>query len=317
MTAPLPPLPASLTSAERLSPDDLDARILQVEQRLIAREENLRRGLSAFGQRLGEATRPRRWFKPALMAGGALAALWLLRPRRSSAAAPAAARRRARRRASGMGGIPWVRLAGLAWPMLPQGWRRHINPVFASTLVTVVLPLVDRLWGSRADTEPSEPLPPLPEVDLARLAGRWFLIGELPAPLEDPLRQPPELGLLPRADGQFDLLQRRIDAEGREHGREALVQPLAGSAGSRLKVSAWPAPLQFLPWAWAEHGVLHVDPLYEVALIGSAARDSLWLLSRSPEMDPSSCLELVRRAQDLGFPTEGLRLHLGTGAPAG
>lgn len=313
-TAPLPPLPASLTSAERLSPDDLDARILQVEQRLIAREENLRRGLSAFSRRLGEATQPRRLLRPALIGGGALAALWLLRRRPKPAAGPAP--RRAGYSASGMGGIPWVRLAGLAWPMLPQRWRRHVNPVFASTLVTVVLPLVDKLWGQRTEAAPSEPLPTLPEVDLARLAGRWFLVGELPAPLDEPLQQPPELGLLPRDDGQFDLLQRRIDAEGRSHGREALVQPLPEGAGARLKISAWPAPLQFLPWAWAEHGVLHVDDGYEEALIGSAARDSLWLLSRQPQMDAARRLALVRRAQELGFATEGLRLHPSAPSPA-
>ena len=55
MTAQLPTLPASLSRADGLPPGDIDARILQVEQRLIAREENLRRGATAFSAHAQQA----------------------------------------------------------------------------------------------------------------------------------------------------------------------------------------------------------------------------------------------------------------------
>jgi apolipoprotein D and lipocalin family protein len=306
MTAPLPPLPASLSRADGLPPGDLDARILQVEQRLIAREENLRRGVAAFSEQLGETLKPRRLLKPALIAAG-VAALLLWRPSRAAAATVAAAPARASAAAGlhGLRGVPWVRLLGLAWPLVPAHWRHRISPGAASAIVAVGLPLVEALFGARRET-PDPPLVTVAAVDLARLAGRWFLVGELPAALEAESHEPPELGLLPREDGQFDLLQRRIDGHG-THGRQSLVQPVAGSQGARLKVSAWPAPLQFLPWAWTEHGVLHVDEGYDEAVIGSTSRDSLWLLSRRPQLTAERRLALTQLARDRGFDIERLR----------
>jgi lipocalin len=308
MTAPLPPLPASLSPAEY--GDDIDARILRVEQRLIAREEGLRRGLTAFGEQLGEKLeKPRRLVKPALIAAG-LAALLLWRPARTAAAGAATAAATAAAAAPpprpAGAGVPWVSLLGLAWPMLPARWRHRISPVTASTVITLGLPLLESLLRAKRDLPPAAPLATVPEVDLARLAGRWFLVGELPAALEDEPHQPPELGLLAREDGQFDLLQRRIDGHG-THGRQSLVQPVPGSQGARLKVSAWPAPLQCLPWAWTEHGVLHVDAGYDEAVIGSTARDALWVLARAPRLAPERREVVLQIARDQGFDVGRLR----------
>lgn len=314
MTAPLPPLPASLSRADGAPPQDLDAQILRVEQRLIAREENLRRGVHAFGEQLGDALQPRRLLKPALIAAGVVAgaAMLLRRPRHAAQAHDEPPPRSFAGSAtaspgSRLGGLPWVQLLGIAWPMLPARWRHRINPVTASTLITLGLPMLETLLARRRPASaPLEPLAPAAAVDPARLAGRWFLVGELPAALEDRPHQAPELGLLPRDDGRFDLLQRRIDGHG-THGRQSVVQVLPDSGGARLKVSAWPEALQALPWAWTEHAVLYVDAGYDEALIGSEARDALWLWSRQPQLPPERRQALLQLALAQGFPVERVR----------
>lgn len=281
---------------------DLDARILRVEQRLIARQQKLCRGVAILSGQLHQALSPKRLLLPA--AGtllGVAALLSLLRRPLRLPAMPADSAGSAR--PAGMPvEIPWVRMLGLAWPMLPARWRNRVSPATASSLVTLGLPLLERLLGTRR----AQPLVTVADVDLMRLAGRWFLVGELPAPLQAETLQPPELGLLPRDDGQLDLLQRRIDASG-THGSEARLQPVPGSQGARLRLSRWPEALQWLDWAWTDQAVLHVDEAYDEALIGSPERDSLWLLSRRPELAPERRQALVQIARDRGFAVDRLR----------
>ena len=64
-------LPAKLSRPELQG--SLEDRIRQTELRLIEREENLRRGISAFGDRLRHlAQQPRRWAAPVLSGVAAL-----------------------------------------------------------------------------------------------------------------------------------------------------------------------------------------------------------------------------------------------------
>jgi len=288
------PLPASLSRAEAEGDRGLDERIRRVEQRLIAREENLRRGIAHLGGDLRERLRPGRWLLPVgggLLAAAAVLALWR-RPAAHAAEHVAAARPPGAR-------LPWVQLVGFAWPLLPERWRARVSPTVVNSVMTLGLPLVEALLGSR---RVHEPLQTVAEVDLARLSGRWFIVGELPA--GEDTQDPPELGLLPRDDGQFDLLQRRGP-----DGSEARAQPVPDSHGSRLRISHWPEALRWLPQAWVEHGVLHIDAGYDEALIGSSSRDALWMLSRRPTLAPERRQVLARIAADRGFAVERLRLH--------
>lgn len=280
--------------AESAAKVDLEERILRVERRLMAREERLRRGVADLSGELRQRFQPRKLLLPVgggLLAAAALFTLW----RRPTHAAPPAPPPTARPQ------LPWVQLLGLAWPLLPQRWRERVNPAAAGSLLTLGLPLIESLLRPR----PAEPLVTVAEVDLGRLAGRWFLIGELPAAHGDAPLQPPELGLLAREDARFDLLQRRICSSGTQ-GSEALVEPVAGSHGSRLRISHMPEALRWLPQAWTEHGVLHVDADYQEALLGSVGRDRLWLLARQPSLAAERRQALAQIARERGFAAEKL-----------
>lgn len=270
--------------------DDLETRILHAEQRLVAREETLRRGVVRLGTDLRHKLRPHKLLLPVgagLLAAAAVLTLWR-RP-----AAPASHGSAATRR------LPWMQWLALALPLLPPQWRSRLGPGGMPALATLGLPLVEALLKPRH----AEPLPTVAEVDLARLAGRWFLVGEMPAPHAE-LQEPPELGLLPRDDGDFDLLQRRGT-----QGSEARLQALPDGHGARLRTSHWPELLRWLPLAWTELGVLHVGPDYDEALIGSNARDSLWLLSRQPALAPERRQALAQLARDRGFDVAKLHFY--------
>lgn len=163
MNAQLSPLPANLSRAEAEA--DIDARILQAEQRLIAREENLRRGVTAFGDQVRETIRPARLLQPALLTA-AVAVIVLWWPSRKSASAPASQQQHAAGTAASvarpalfvlLAGIPWTRFLSHAWPMLPGRWRERLNPATAASALTFGLPLLEGWLTRRRRDEPARP----------------------------------------------------------------------------------------------------------------------------------------------------------------
>jgi apolipoprotein D and lipocalin family protein len=84
----------------------------------------------------------------------------------------------------------------------------------------------------------------------------------------------------------------------------ARVVPRSGNA--RLKVSFWPAALRGLPLAWADYWVLHVDPAYQVALVGHPDRRHLWVLARRHHIGEGQLRPLLALAAERGFPVERL-----------
>jgi apolipoprotein D and lipocalin family protein len=309
-TAQQAPLPASLPRPE--AGMDLDARIQWAEQRVIARDERLRSRVSSLTQRARQALRPARLVAPALGGAVGLLALWgLLRGRRRTALAaePRADRyarsvRSGRSPASAVGRVPWVRLLGLGWPLLPAAWRARVSPATASTLITLGLPLAERLLSK---PEPDVPAPELPAVDWTRLSGVWHQQGWLGTAAPPGSAVTARLHITPQLDGSLEIVEQGRDAAGRIHARPGLARPLAGSAQARLRFSRWPELWRWLESAWQEVWVLHVDEDGSELLLGNAQRNALWLLSRRRRLPALRLQALVQIAQDHGYRVE--RVH--------
>lgn len=57
---------------------------------------------------------------------------------------------------------------------------------------------------------------------------------------------------------------------------------------------------------YAGYNVLALDEAYDWALVAGPDRDYLWILSRTPTLEPATYRALVERARALDFPVEGL-----------
>ena len=132
-------------------PLSLDERIRRTELRLIAREDSLRRRVDLISHRVSEAARPRRYVAPAIGILVASWALWMMLSR-GGRARPVAHTGMAEHAAPPAAGseLPWVHLLALVWPLLPEGWRARISPATVATLVSLGLPLAERVFAPRA-----------------------------------------------------------------------------------------------------------------------------------------------------------------------
>jgi apolipoprotein D and lipocalin family protein len=295
----LPVDPSRSTPPEKLS---LDARIEAVEVRLRARDDQVRERFSALVQRARRAAEPRRLVVPALGLVLALAGGWWLlrhgmaslRPQRPPSAVSGAGRR-----GPATDTMPWVRMLGFAWPLLPAAWRGKLNPATTSALMTVGLPMVERLMGARGRAS-GPPLRTALHVDLARYAGTWHEIARLPNRFESRCAGQPSATYTPRGE-TIEVINRCLTRQGTEKLAHGVARIEPDSGGAKLSVNFLPAWLHWLPFGWGDYWILFVDDAYSVAVVGNPSRDGLWILARERQLDAATLQALVDVAGEQGF----------------
>lgn len=139
-------------------------------------------------------------------------------------------------------------------------------------------------------------------VDLNKYLGKWYEIARFDAWFEkDCVNATAEYSL--NSNG-IDVLNscRLKSPEGRlkkAYGR-AVVVPDSGNA--KLKVSFLPKFLSVFDSTFSgDYWILKLDPKYQVVLVGEPSKEYLWILARTPELDPKTYAEYVEYAKSLGF----------------
>jgi apolipoprotein D and lipocalin family protein len=188
---------------------------------------------------------------------------------------------------------PLLRGLALGWPVLPRHWRERVP----SPLVALLLAI-----GLKRTT--IEPVQAAAYVDLARYAGDWYEIERLGNEVGGAMDA--------RASYRLDraglaVANRCVSEGGQERvvrGRARVVDP---HTGARLALSFAPFWLRWLPFGWTDYWILHVDPDYRHALVGTPNRRHLWLMSRDPSLGEGERARLVSIARRQGFDTARLR----------
>lgn len=283
-------MPVMTEREKSLTGDELDAEIRRVEQSLIDREERFLRTAVSLGQRMHDAV-------PMSLGGGAVAGLgllsWLLRPSRAS-------------RPASSGSAPatgWGRWLGLVWPLVPQQLKARIDPRVLTLVSAIGLPLLEHLWARRRRPPRTEP-----EVDLVRYSGTWHEIARLPESHESACASDVTAEYRPLGRDRFSVVNRCLRPDGRPEEAVGVAEVGRSGRGSRLRVNFAGSWMRRLGLAWADYWILRVDRDYGAALVGTPDRRHLWVLSRTPELDPESYRRMVDYARLEGYDTDRLRL---------
>jgi apolipoprotein D and lipocalin family protein len=146
-----------------------------------------------------------------------------------------------------------------------------------------------------AGREPFPPLNTVEYVDLRRYSGRWYEIARYPHWFEQGCSAvTADYSLL--EDGTLRVFNQCIlaDKGGKAKqavGRAKVVDPVANA---RLKVSF------FRPF-YGDYWILQLDPEYRYAVVGAPSRKYLWILARSPRLEPELLRQLMEETRRLGF----------------
>lgn len=145
-----------------------------------------------------------------------------------------------------------------------------------------------------------EGVEPIRGFELERYLGTWHEIARLDHSFERGLTEvSAEYSL--RDDGGVKVVNSGFNAaSGQRESAEGKAYFVDSPDVGRLKVS-------FFGPFYGAYNIIALDKArYSYVMIAGNSTDYLWILARSPMLEPAVLQDLVRQAQALGFPTQDL-----------
>jgi apolipoprotein D and lipocalin family protein len=163
----------------------------------------------------------------------------------------------------------------------------------SSTLVIALALLT--LATSAAAAE--KPMQTVPQVDLSRFMGDWYVIANIPTFVEKGAHNAVESYAL-NADGTiattFRFRKDAFDGPQKEYHPTGFVVPDTGNA-------LW--GMQFI-WPFkAEYRIVWLSPDYDITVIGRTKRDYVWVMSKQPEIPEAKYAEILGFLKGVGYDT--------------
>lgn len=142
-------------------------------------------------------------------------------------------------------------------------------------------------------------------LDLQRYSGTWHEIAHLPMFFQRKCAGNITATYTQQPDGTIRVANACDDKRGKRIASEGIARPVAGHPG-RLQVRFAPQWLSWLPMVWADYWVVDLDPDYQWAVVGGPSHKYLWILSRTPSMDPELFNDIRTRAKQRGYAVDDL-----------
>lgn len=179
-------------------------------------------------------------------------------------------------------------------------------------LACIAFFLLPAFVASAQEAAPA-PLQAIPSVDVQRYVGRWYEIAKFPNRFQTQC--------VSDAVAEYRLIGAgRIEVGNRCKLQNGTVEDVVGSArqigpvdSPKLQVRFAPAWLSFLPAVWGDYWIVDLDRSYTLAAVSEPQREYLWILSRTPAVDPAAYRALLDRLRAMGLDTDRLAVTKHTG----
>ena len=139
------------------------------------------------------------------------------------------------------------------------------------------------------------PLALVPQVDMQRMMGTWYVTHHIPYWLEEGKVATKDVYAW-RGDGKIDVRYefRRETMDAPEEAWEGVAWVHDTATNNHWKVRfMWPFTADYL--------VMDMDPDYAWVVVGSRSRDYFWILSRTPALSPEVVDGIMDRAVAKGY----------------
>lgn len=145
------------------------------------------------------------------------------------------------------------------------------------------------------------PIATVPQVDLPKFMGDWYVIAHIPTMIEDNAFNAIESYKL-LDDGTIDTVftfnEGSFSGEDKRYNPHGFVVPNTGNA-------IW--GMQFIWPIKAEYRIAYLSVDYNQTIIARNARDYVWIMARSHKISDNDYNQLVSKVKDMGYDVLKLR----------
>ena len=152
------------------------------------------------------------------------------------------------------------------------------------------------------------PLNPIASLDVPRYLGSWYEVAKFPNRFQNMCVANTQAQYRMLESGHIEVINRCEKANGDTAQATGKARQIGDENSPKLKVRFAPSWLSFLPMVWGDYWVIDLDPGYQLAAVSEPKRKYLWILSRSPTVDPYVYEALIQRLEKMGFDTEQLEV---------
>jgi len=162
--------------------------------------------------------------------------------------------------------------------------------------------------NSGAQTNDPIPVKTIPALDVPRYLGTWYEIAKYPNWFQKKCVGNTKAVYSLNADGNLKVLNSCKTSGGDTSLAEGVARQIGPQDSPRLEVRFAPEWLSFLPMVWGDYWVIDLDSTYQVAAVSDPKREYLWVLSRTPQLDPKVYDDLLQRLHKQQFDTRKLEM---------
>jgi len=173
--------------------------------------------------------------------------------------------------------------------------------IIASSLMLLVTSGVQAKPGNDPELPP---LRTVESVDLSRYVGTWYEIASYPQRFQKGCTATQATYSL-RPDGKIDVVNQcnRDSLDGRRTVARGKAKVVDKTSNAKLKVS-------FFWFVWGDYWIIDLGQDYEYAVVGHPERKYLWILSRTPTMEPDVYEGILRRLEAQHYDLDRLQRTL-------
>jgi len=171
-----------------------------------------------------------------------------------------------------------------------------MNNIIRYTLITL---LAAAIYSDPAAAQPVEPLTTVQQVELSRYIGLWYEIAKIPNRFQKKCAGNTTAKYELREDGRIDVINSCVTADGKNNRIKGVARIVDAATNAKLQVSF--VSLLGLRLFWGDYWIIGLGDNYEYAVIGHPQRKYGWILSRTPQLEPTTLATIHALLREKGY----------------